>query len=147
MIKPGDKLLEIFAQINSTPLQQPVEALALLRRPEFSYKLLEEISPSDLQLTDEMKEQVEIQIKYAGYIEKQLLQVEKMKRMEKKKIPGDVDYANIHGIAMEARQKLAEIKPLSIGQAARISGVTPADISILLVHIEHYNKVIAMRGS
>ena len=94
-----------------------------------------------------MKEQVEIQTKYTGYIEKQLLQVERLGKMEKKKIPDDIDYTIIHGLATEARQKLDKIRPLSIGQASRISGVTPADLSILLVHLEHYNRVTAARGS
>jgi tRNA uridine 5-carboxymethylaminomethyl modification enzyme len=99
-----------------------------------------------LELTDEMKEQVEIQIKYTGYIEKQLLQVERLSKMEKKRIPEDIDYLAVHGLASEAKQKLAKIRPLSIGQASRISGVTPADISILLVYLEHYNRVVAARG-
>jgi tRNA uridine 5-carboxymethylaminomethyl modification enzyme len=93
-----------------------------------------------------MKEQVEIHIKYAGYIEKQLTQVERLRKMEKKKIPDDIIYDDVHGIATEAKQKLSKIRPVSIGQASRISGVTPADISILLVYLEHYNKVIAARG-
>ncbi|MNZ87229.1 tRNA uridine 5-carboxymethylaminomethyl modification enzyme MnmG [compost metagenome] len=93
-----------------------------------------------------MKEQVEIQIKYAGYIEKQLLHVERLQKMEKKKIPESIKYDDIHGLAIEARQKLDKIRPLSIGQASRISGVTPADISILLVFLEHYNRVTAAGG-
>ncbi|MNR48961.1 tRNA uridine 5-carboxymethylaminomethyl modification enzyme MnmG [compost metagenome] len=93
-----------------------------------------------------MKEQVGIQVKYAGYIEKQYNQVERLRKMEKKKIPDDIEYSEIHGIATEAKQKLAKIRPISIGQASRISGVTPSDISILLVYLEHYNRVIAARG-
>jgi tRNA uridine 5-carboxymethylaminomethyl modification enzyme len=86
---------------------------------------------------------VEIQIKYAGYIEKQLQQVERMKKMEQKKLPPDLDYMNIHGLAMEARIKLSQVRPLNIGQAARISGVNPADISILLVHLEQMDGNMA----
>lgn len=87
-------------------------------------------------MTDEIAEQVEIQIKYEGYIQKSNLQVEKMKRMEDKKIPENIDYDAISGLATEALEKLKKIEPLSIAQASRISGVNPADISILLVYIE-----------
>ncbi|MFF2092085.1 tRNA uridine-5-carboxymethylaminomethyl(34) synthesis enzyme MnmG [Paenibacillus sp. NPDC058174] len=131
---------------NSAITNNSIDALTLLRRPEITYAMLEKLSPSELPLTDEMKEQVEIQIKYAGYIEKQLIQVERLNKMEKKKIPDDIDYSDVHGLASEAKQKLASIRPLSIGQASRIAGVTPADISILIVYLEHYNRVIAARG-
>jgi tRNA uridine 5-carboxymethylaminomethyl modification enzyme len=108
--------------------------------------MLEPLSPSPYELDDEMKEQVEIQVKYAGYIEKQLAHVERLKKMDKKKIPQDIDYSLIHSLANEAKQKLEMIRPISIGQASRISGVTPADISILLVYLEHYNRVTAAKG-
>ncbi len=119
----------------------------LLRRPQITYAHIEQICPSPYELTDEMKEQVEIQVKYSGYIEKQLQQVERMQKMENKKIPEDIDYDEIHGLSTEGRQKLTKIRPISIGQASRISGVSPADISILLVYIEQYHKVLAARGS
>jgi tRNA uridine 5-carboxymethylaminomethyl modification enzyme len=108
--------------------------------------MLEKLSPSSVELTDDMKEQVEIQIKYTGYIEKQLHQVERLEKMEKKRIPENIDYGIIHGLATEAKQKLSNVRPLSLGQASRISGVTPADLSILLVHLEHYNRVKAAQG-
>lgn len=141
-IRPEEaqKLLE---QAGSAPLQATTDALTLLRRPELSYAILEPLAAAPYELTADMKEQVEIQIKYAGYIEKQLLQVERLGKMEKKKIPEGIDYSIVHGLAMEAKQKLSSIRPLNIGQASRISGVTPADISILLVHLEHYNRVTA----
>lgn len=144
-IRP-DAAQAMLESANSTLITNSIDAMALLRRPELSYGLIESVAPSDLPLTDEMKEQVEIQIKYAGYIEKQLIQVERLNKMEKKKIPDDIDYMDVHGIANEAKQKLSDIRPLSIGQASRIAGVTPADISILLVYLEHYNRVIAARG-
>jgi tRNA uridine 5-carboxymethylaminomethyl modification enzyme len=146
-IKPDENVQSILAEANSTALTNGVDLLAILRRPEISYSHIERMTPSPLNLTEEMKEQVEIQVKYAGYIEKQMQQVERMHKMEKKKIPDDIDYSDIHSIATEAKQKLAAIRPLSIGQASRISGVTPADISILLVYLEHYNRVVAARGS
>ncbi|HEY2491524.1 MAG TPA: tRNA uridine-5-carboxymethylaminomethyl(34) synthesis enzyme MnmG [Paenibacillus sp.] len=137
---------EVIASADSTAIQDGTTLLVLLRRPELSYSHIEQISPSPYELTDEMKEQVEIQIKYAGYIEKQLLHVGKLKKMEKKKMPETIDYSDIHGLAIEARQKLTTIRPISIGQASRIAGVTPADISILLVYLEHYNRVTAAKG-
>jgi len=121
--------------------------LSLLRRPEITMDHIERMYPSPIEISEDVKDQVEIQVKYAGYIEKQLVQVERLKKMEQKRIPDDIDYNAIHGIANEAKQKLNKIRPISIGQASRISGVTPADISILLVYLEHYNKVTAARLS
>ncbi|GKU77135.1 tRNA uridine-5-carboxymethylaminomethyl(34) synthesis enzyme MnmG [Paenibacillus sp. L3-i20] len=144
-IKPED-VSEMLEAAGSTQLTQGGDILSLLRRPEVTYAHLEMVSPSPYELTDDMKEQVEIQIKYAGYIDKQLLQVERLNKMEKKRIPDDIDYDEVKSLANEAKQKLSVIRPLSIGQATRIAGVTPADISILLVHLEHYNRVRAARG-
>ncbi|MFS1510947.1 tRNA uridine-5-carboxymethylaminomethyl(34) synthesis enzyme MnmG [Chengkuizengella sp. SCS-71B] len=144
-IKPTSLVQKKLEEINSTILNNSVDAASLLRRPEILYQHIELFSPSEIELTEEEKEQVEIQIKYAGYIDKQLIQVERLRKMEKKKIPSDIDYDDVQGIAIEARQKLSDIRPISIGQASRISGVTPADISILLVYLEHYNKVVAAR--
>jgi tRNA uridine 5-carboxymethylaminomethyl modification enzyme len=101
-----------------------------------SYHQLESIFPSDVPLDEEVKEQVEIQLKYEGYITKSLQQVDRLKKMEDKKIPENIDYDAVSGLATEARQKLKIVKPLSIAQASRISGVNPADISILLVYLE-----------
>ncbi len=145
-VKPEEHVQAILSSAGTVTLNNTVDALSLLRRPEITYAHIEQISPSPYELTEEMKEQVEIQIKYSGYIEKQLQQVERLRKMEKKKIPADIDYQQIHGLATEAKQKLSQIRPISIGQASRISGVTPADISILLVYLEHYNKVVAARG-
>ncbi|WP_440115002.1 tRNA uridine-5-carboxymethylaminomethyl(34) synthesis enzyme MnmG [Paenibacillus sp. QZ-Y1] len=133
-------------EIGSTPIQDGSTLLTLMRRPEIGYDWIEQISPSEVELSADMKEQVEIQIKYAGYIDKQLIHVERLQKMEKKKIPDTIVYDEIHGLAMEAKQKLTKIRPISIGQASRIAGVTPADISILLVYLEHYNRVTAARG-
>ncbi|ANF95076.1 tRNA uridine-5-carboxymethylaminomethyl(34) synthesis enzyme MnmG [Paenibacillus bovis] len=137
---------ELLASLESAPLQNGTDLLTVLRRTEVGYTHIESISPSPEELTEDMKEQVEIQTKYAGYIEKQQAHVERLKKMEKKKLPEDIVYEDVKGLAIEAQQKLAKIRPLSIGQASRISGVTPADISILLVYLEHYNRVTAARG-
>ena len=103
------------------------------------YASIMEILGEDISLKQEEFEQVEVQIKYDGYIKKSLQQVDKMKRMEDKKIPENIDYDAINSLATEARMKLKEVKPLNIAQASRISGVNPADISILLVYIEQGN--------
>ncbi|NQX68406.1 tRNA uridine-5-carboxymethylaminomethyl(34) synthesis enzyme MnmG [Paenibacillus alba] len=146
-IKPEPHVQQLLESLESVQLNNSVPAISLLRRPEIGYSAIEKMSPSSLPLDEEMKEQVEIQVKYAGYIEKQSNQVERLRKMEKKKIPDDIEYSEIHGIATEAKQKLAKIRPISIGQASRIGGVTPSDISILLVYLEHYNRVTAARGN
>ncbi|MFD1775500.1 tRNA uridine-5-carboxymethylaminomethyl(34) synthesis enzyme MnmG [Paenibacillus rhizophilus] len=144
-VKPSE-VNSVLEEKGSAPIADGSNLLILMRRPEMDYTFVEQISPPPVLLDEEMKEQVEIQIKYAGYIEKQLQHVERLQKMEQKKLPEDIDYSDIHGLAIEARQKLAKIRPISIGQASRISGVTPADISILLVHLEHYNRVTAAKG-
>ncbi|GGB09647.1 tRNA uridine-5-carboxymethylaminomethyl(34) synthesis enzyme MnmG [Macrococcus hajekii] len=135
-IKPNEHTQKLIAERGGTALKDGILAIDLLKRPEMDYAAIQEILDDGLTISEEVAEQVEIQTKYAGYIDKSLQQVEKMKRMENKKIPDHIDYDDIHSLATEARQKLKEVKPLSVGQAARISGVNPADVSILLVYIE-----------
>ena len=136
IIKPRPEVQELIRNIGGSELKDGIRASDLLRRPEMTYEHIHLLVPSEVELSDEVKEQVEIQIKYEGYIEKSLQQVERMKKMENKKIPVDIDYDAISSLASEARQKLKDVRPLSVGQASRISGVNPADISILLVYIE-----------
>ncbi len=137
VIKPSAEVAALLEKVNSAPLQEAVQATAFLKRPEMTYRDLATVIPAaPLELDPEVTEQVEIQIKYEGYIEKQLQQVERAKKMENKKIPADLDYFAIHGLASEAKHQLHEVRPLSVGQASRVSGVNPADISILLVYIE-----------
>ena len=136
----------LLEELGSAPIADGSNLLVLMRRPEVSYSFVEQVAPSEEALNEEMQEQVEIQIKYAGYIEKQLQHVERLQKMEKKKLPADIDYSSIQGLAMEARQKMTSIRPISIGQASRIAGVTPADISILLVYLEQYSRVAAAKG-
>ena len=136
IIKTRPEVQELIRNIGGSELKDGIRASDLLRRPEMTYEHIHLLVPSEVELSDEVKEQVEIQIKYEGYIEKSLQQVERMKKMENKKIPVDIDYDAISSIASEARQKLKDVRPLSMGQASRISGVNPADISILLVYIE-----------
>ncbi len=112
----------------------------LMCRPELSYEILSELDTERKELPAEVIEQVEIEIKYEGYIERQQRQVEQYKKMEKRKIPEDIDYDEISSLRLEARQKLKEFRPISVGQASRISGVSPADISVLLVYLEHERR-------
>ncbi|EBF5160575.1 TPA: tRNA uridine-5-carboxymethylaminomethyl(34) synthesis enzyme MnmG [Listeria monocytogenes] len=135
-IKPTAEVQTMLKEIGSGELKDGILAADLLRRPEITYDIIAQIVSRETFVTDEIAEQVEIQIKYEGYIQKSNLQVEKMKRMEDKKIPENIDYDAISGLATEALEKLKKIEPLSIAQASRISGVNPADISILLVYIE-----------
>lgn len=135
-IKPTAEVQAMLKEIGSGELKDGILAADLLRRPEITYDKIAQIVSRETFVTDEIAEQVEIQIKYEGYIQKSKLQVEKMKRMEDKKIPENIDYDAISGLATEALEKLKKIEPLSIAQASRISGVNPADISILLVYIE-----------
>lgn len=135
-IKPRPKVQELIRSIGGSELKDGIRASDLLRRPEVTYEHIHLLVPSEVALSDEITEQVEIQTKYEGYIEKSLQQVERMKKMENKKIPVDIDYDAISSLASEARQKLKDVRPLSMGQASRISGVNPADVSILLIYIE-----------
>ncbi|MFF2754489.1 tRNA uridine-5-carboxymethylaminomethyl(34) synthesis enzyme MnmG [Psychrobacillus sp. NPDC058041] len=145
MIKPNDATQTLIRSVEGSELKDGIRAADLLKRTEMNYDLVSELAPSDVVLTSEEKEQVEIQVKYEGYIEKSLQQVEKLKKMEDKKIPDQIDYDVISGLATEAKQKLKQVRPLSIAQASRISGVNPADISILLIYIEH-GKIAKITG-
>jgi len=136
IIKPTPEVQEIIRSQGGSELKDGIKAADLLKRPEMTYEHIHMIVPNETSLDFEVTEQVEIQVKYEGYIEKSLQQVERLKKMEDKKIPDNIDYDAISSLASEARQKLKQVRPLSIAQASRISGVNPADISILLVYIE-----------
>ncbi|MGG3999287.1 tRNA uridine-5-carboxymethylaminomethyl(34) synthesis enzyme MnmG [Anoxybacillus kestanbolensis] len=136
IIKPTPQVQQLIRDAGGSELKDGIRAADLLKRPEMTYEHIRMIAPAEQPIDPEVAEQVEIQIKYEGYIEKSLQQVEKLKKMENKKIPEDIDYDVITGLATEARQKLKQVRPLSIAQASRISGVNPADISILLVYLE-----------
>lgn len=136
LLKPNEQVQSTIREQGGSELKDGIKAADLLRRPEMNYQHISLLTPSEAALTDDIKEQVEIQIKYEGYIEKSLQQVERLKKMENKKIPENIDYDAISSLATEAKQKLKDVRPLSIAQASRISGVNPADISILLVYLE-----------
>ena len=131
---------QFLIEHDSATLKTGTNLAELMCRPELSYEILKEIDMKREPLPEDVIEQVEIEVKYEGYIERQLRQVEQYKKMEKKKIPVDLDYNDISSLRLEARQKLIAYKPVSVGQASRISGVSPADISVLLVYLEHYNR-------
>ncbi len=135
-IKPSDEVQELIRSVGGSELKDGILASDLLKRPEMTYEHIRKLAPSDHEIHPDVAEQIEIQIKYEGYIQKSLQQVDKLKRMEDKKIPENIDYDAISGLANEARANLKEVHPLSIAQASRISGVNPADISILLVYLE-----------
>ncbi len=135
IVKPSDEVQQKLEEIGSSPLKEAIRAYDLLKRPVMTYAHVEEIIGSS-HLPRDVKEQVEIQIKYECYIKKANEQVERMRKMEDKRIPENIDYDAITGLASEAKEKLKKIQPISIGQASRISGVNPSDISILLVYIE-----------
>lgn len=133
---PSKELNEMLESRGTAPMETGAHASDLIRRPQVSYKDLEPFDTERPQLPDEVTEQVEIQIKYEGYIQKQLIQVEQMRRLETRKIPEDINYEEVRGLRLEAIEKLQRIRPHSIGQASRISGVSPADILVLLIYME-----------
>ncbi|WP_174734652.1 tRNA uridine-5-carboxymethylaminomethyl(34) synthesis enzyme MnmG [Mesobacillus harenae] len=136
IIKPSKEAQELVQSMGGSELKDGIRASDLIKRPEMSYEHIKQLTPPEEDIDADITEQVEIQIKYEGYIEKSLQQVDRLKKMEDKKIPENIDYKAINGLATEAKQNLNEVRPLSIAQASRISGVNPADISILLVYIE-----------
>lgn len=135
-VKMSPELNEMLEAHGTAPLTEGIRASELLRRPQISYADLAPFDPGRKHLPEAVVEQVEIGIKYEGYIKKQLAQVEQMHRLEEKKIPEDIDYKSIHGLRLEAAEKLDRIRPMNIGQAGRISGVSPADISVLLIYLQ-----------
>lgn len=134
-LKPTDELQAFLAEQNSAPLKDGILFADLLKRPELKYEGLIAFAPFEVALPKEVIKQVEVQIKYAGYIKKAAEKVDKLKKMEEKRIPANIDYDAINGIANEAKQNLKKIQPETIAQASRISGVNPADISVLMVYV------------
>ena len=136
MVGGNVKVQEFLSSHDSTPLKTAVSMADLLMRPELNYELLAEIDPDRKELPEEVTEQVEIELKYSGYIERQQRQVEQFKKTESRRIPENLNYDDVPSLRIEARQKLKKIRPENIGQASRISGVSPADISVLLVYLK-----------
>ena len=136
VIKPTSEVNEFLSNNNTTTINNGVKLSDLLKRSELNYEKLKEIDNNRPELSKEVTEEVEIQVKYEGYIKMQEEQVEKFKKLERKLLPNDIDYSKIKGLRLEAIQKLNNIRPNSVGQASRISGVSPADISVLLIYLE-----------
>ena len=136
IIKPNEKVNKLLKSLNSSEISTGIKLADLLKRTELTYDKLKGIDENRPELSAVERKQVEIQIKYEGYIRLQEAQVEKFKKLEKKKLSAKIDYNDIKGLRIEARQKLNKIKPSSVGQASRISGVSPADISVLLIYLE-----------
>lgn len=139
-IKPTEEVNKFLKAHNSSELSNGIKLIELLKRTEIKYEDLKEIDPCRPQLTKMEAEEVEIEIKYEGYIKLQLTQVEKFKKLENKLLSEEIDYSKLKGISLEARQKLNKFKPNSIGQASRISGISPADISVLLIYLEQMKR-------
>ena len=132
---------KLLDEYESTRLVSGISLAELIRRPELSYDKLAPIDKDRPELSEEVREEVNINLKYEGYIKRQQKQVEQFHKLESKKIPSDIDYEDISNLALEAKQKLSKIRPLTIGQASRISGINPADISVLLIYIKQkYNE-------
>ena len=140
IIKPSKETNEFLIKMGTTEISTGVKLSELLKRTEINYESLKKIDKDRPDLEMQVQNEVEIMVKYEGYIEMQKKQVESFKKMEKKLLPEDINYEDIKGLRLEARQKLNKIRPYSVGQASRISGVSPADISVLLIYLEQYNR-------
>ena len=136
VVKPTEVVNNLLINCGTTPLTTGTKMAELLKRTELNYEKLKDIDDGRPDLTEQEMEEVEIQVKYEGYIKMQEAQVEKFKKLETKLLPEDIDYSKVEGISLEARQKLNKLRPRSIGQASRISGVSPADISVLLINMQ-----------
>ena len=133
---PSEAVLDVLNSVNCTPIKTGIHADELLKRPEITYEILAPIDEDRPELPNDVCEQVEISIKYEGYINRQLAQAQQFSKLENKKLPKDIDYTKIEGLRLEARQKLDKVRPVSLGQASRISGVSPADIAVLLIYLK-----------
>lgn len=139
-VKPTKEVNELLEKLGTSKIETGVKLSDLLRRTELTYDNLGPIDKERPILTKQEQEEVQIQVKYEGYIHLQLAQVEKANKLESKALSQDIEYAKIKGLRLEARQKLDKYKPISVGQASRISGVSPADISVLLIYLEQQRK-------
>ncbi len=139
-LAPSRELNAFLESAGTEPLSTGIKLAQLLRRPQVSYDSLAPFDPDRPKLPDQVKEQVELQVKYEGYIKIQLEQVEAMRKLESKSLPADTDYSQIRGLRLEAAEKLSRIRPLSVGQASRISGVNPADVNVLLIWLSQQSR-------
>ncbi|HBY58083.1 MAG TPA: tRNA uridine-5-carboxymethylaminomethyl(34) synthesis enzyme MnmG [Candidatus Atribacteria bacterium] len=140
IIRPTEEVNHLLSKLHTTPLSEATNLATLLTRPEITYSQTSSIDPNRPKLPTEVTEQVEIQIKYAGYIKRQEIQVKKFKKLENYKIPKGIDYFKLHGISHEGKERFSEIQPISLGQAKRIPGITPSDITALMINIEKMKR-------
>ena len=139
-LKPSFDAQTLLKSTGISEISQPTSLAELLKRPEIHYEQIKQLAPNAQPLPETVEKQVEIQIKYEGYIDRQTTQIQQFKKMEHFRIPTDFDYASVHSLKTEACEQLAKIRPISVGQASRIPGVSPADISILMVWVEQYKR-------
>ena len=137
---PTEQLNSLIAQKNSPPITNGIKFIDLIKRAELSYSFLKPLDKERQMLDEEIEEEIDIQIKYEGYIERQISQVAQFKKLEKKILPKNIDYSKIKGISLEGQEKLSKIKPFNIGQASRISGISPADINVLLIYLSNIGQ-------
>ena len=135
VISPTEKVNEILRERNTSEIKTGVKLAELIKRPELNYEVLAPVDQTRDETDRNILEQVEIEIKYEGYIKRQLIIIDQVRRLESKLLPADTDYNSIEGLRLEAREKLSKIRPENIGQASRISGVSPADISVLVIYL------------
>ena len=140
VIVPSEAVNGFLKDNNSSPIQTGIKAAELLRRPEMSYEAMAKIDENRPDLPKNVRTTVEILIKYDGYIKRELAEAQRQKKLEDKQLPSDIDYKSILGLRLESAEKLDKIRPLSIGQASRISGVNPADINVLLIYLASRKK-------
>jgi len=136
VIPPSKRVNDYLVEAESSPIKNATALSQILKRPELGYENIEALDGNHKRLSESITRQVEIRIKYEGYIQRQLREIEKFKHLEKIKIPPEFDYTSIHGLSNELREKLSTIKPISLGQASRIPGITPAAISILMIYLK-----------
>lgn len=139
-INPTADNNEILKSLGSTETQNSFSLYELIKRPELDYKKLKVFDPERPNVRDDVIRNIEIEIKYEGYIKKQEIQIRQFKKLENKQLSKDIDYKSIEGLRIEAREKLSDIRPESIGQASRITGVSPADINVLLIYLEQMRR-------
>ncbi len=137
-VRPTAEINRIIKELGSSPLNKPLSLKELLRRPELDYSSLGKLNDGSPLPPGEAADEIEAQVKYEGYIKRQEAQVEKLKKLETMRIPEGFDYSGLAGLSNEVREKLAEVQPASLGQASRISGVTPSAVSVLMVHLKKH---------
>jgi len=147
IIYPNQEVNQVLERLRTSPIRSPASLKQILRRPEMSWDKLRELEPSLQDLPEPVKEEVEIQVKYEGYIEREMREVERFRKREQEKIPPNFDYEQIPGLSKEVREKLKKVQPISLGQAGRIPGVTPAALSILQVFLKKFKQESAQNAA